>query len=361
MWTRVLVAIMSVGIVGGGLGGIADAEDSRSTLEFFSPKIDLSCIRFVYQWDTGFYVELSNEQSMIKDDFTAAFPDLSFEACDDLFYGNKQMTKKQKRYLQDHIPETLREQYAVYFPGIRQTGVFNLSAFLPKPRGAAGSHGFFGKLEARKGTVPPTLPKDGDIGRDVTALAFPCNVTPGIAKAMDEPVTDPETIVRVAQVLSRVEEFKEQSVYECRRIYFEYPDVKGYIAHVRGAITAMPFNSDGTPLPEKTYTYHPSYLFCLVDFNGTLELAPFEKEDSVEYADYGGLMIEIGDDDGPACDTTPWNTRVHVLPDLDGDRACELFIDTTVAQIFRIEHRYDSTKKKFYRALVLVQSSYYGP
>jgi hypothetical protein len=173
---------------------------------------------------------------------------------------------------------------------------------------------------------------------------------------MDREVTDKAIIGKLARALSKIADFREQEIHACREFYLEYPKRVLYLVEVKGTLNTGAIGIDLEP----EEVFHPSYLFCMEPLPDGANIVPFWNEDqSIEYERFGGLMIEIND--GPACDTSPGHTRVFVLPDLDGDRRCELLVDTTIRQLFRIDESYVPSKHRDQLSIKLVKDSYFGP
>jgi hypothetical protein len=350
-----VIAVLAIMLTLPSQAELPTAQAGTCTLPFFAPKIGLPDVHFVYVWKTGAFIELSSEQSMLLDEFLETYPDVSPDTHTPFVSDSRPLSKKQQHYLSERIPEAIGERYAVYFPDRCETGTYTLNGFVLKPTGDGAFRGFLGRLKPAKGADLPGFAFSDTGWRAPLCLAFPCGVVRGRPSRMDEEVAEPETLGRVAEVLREVNDFREQTLVSCRRFFLEYPKKRGYLAQVKGALT--PRDREGKPVLDATY--HPTILFCLAEQAGQLVMVPFPKDRSVEYEQSGGLLIEVND--GPACDTSPADTRVYVLPDLDGDGACEFLVDTTVMQFFEFRNKYCRETHEFSWQIRLVKESYFGP
>jgi hypothetical protein len=332
------------------------SQSATDTEAMFSPKISLDRLRFVYHWETGLFMELKDEQAALLDEFLITFPDVGPDTHAPFLKDEERLTTDQQQFLAERIPEKIGGRYCVYFPDQTSAALYQLSEYALKPTGDGGFRGFLGKLTPTAGPVAEVeAPSQGE-WPGLTAVAFLSNTTPSKPAPVSEPVTDTATLESIRMKLDKVKELRNQDLYECSKFYLSYPDSVGYLAKVHGEIG---WTESGEASLQREIS-HPSYLFCLARVENGYRLVPFPQDSMFPAEPFGGLMIEVSDYPG-ANDLSPGNTKVYVLPDLDGDGSSEMLIDTTVMQLFRFMKKENELNLSAEWAIELVMESYFGP
>lgn len=321
--------------------GVVHARDS--TLSYFSPKVDLSAIRFVFSQDGRLYVELSYAGTMLYEDFKLSFPDFSENELSSMFADF--LSLPQQRFVFENIPDGLGDRYCVLFPDSLRCELLTVSGVTLRPTFEGGFWGFMGMLDGEFSDLPERGP---------VAIAFKSTRT-GKAKKLGNRVIDETKRTQIAQYLSslraegklkpvyrpgvteflrRVDEGELKIVDESkatpylrrlrgegklevvdgRRIFLQYPDVKGVIARVD---------------IEKR-----RFLFCLLEEGDTFHVVPFPRDFTYSYSAPEGSIV-IHDPDGQT-DISVRHGEVVILPDLDGNGGNELLLRAPVKALFNI-------------------------
>jgi len=332
----------------------ADLKPAEDTFTYFAPKIALTDLRFVYTFETGLFMELSNEQRMLLDTFLRKYPDVN--PATHVIWDAKgvHLNKEQQRFVFDRISEKKGDAYAVYDPDRRATALYRVSEIVPKPTGDGGFRGFLAKLVPNDHHVKHSI-SDCNWSKPVL-LAFRSNKIVAQPERMDSLVSDEALFAKLNKAFSTLPAFKDQKIRSCTKIVLEYPNRIGYLVQIQATLSTKDWETPSKP----GEVFHPTYLFCLEPTSDAALIIPFDGDDSrIEYANLGGLMTDIND--GPCCDTTPVNTHIHVLPDMDGDSCCELLVVSTVTQLFQID-LYAGTSPTHHGSVIrLVADTYFGP
>jgi hypothetical protein len=336
----------------GSAGKTVYADDS--TLPYFSPKVDLSALRFVFSGESRLYVELSYDGWMLYEDFKLSFPDFDENELPGIFADF--LSLPQQRFVFENIPDGLGDRYCVLFPDSLRCRLLTLSGVTLRPTFEGGFWGFMGILDGEFSDLPDRGP---------VAIAFKSG-RKGKAKKLGNQVIDEAKRTQIAQYLSslraegklkpvyrpEVTEFLRRvdagevkivdeakatpylrhlrgegklEVVDGRRIFLQYPDVTGVIARVD---------------IEKR-----RFLFCLLEEGDTFRVVPFPKDFSYSYSAPEGSIV-IHDPDGQT-DISVRHGEVVILPDLDGNGGNELLLRAPVEALFSIVRDHSSWQPRY--------------
>jgi len=304
---------------------------ARGTLDWFAPKAALTSLRFVYAIDGRCYMELSNPQRMVDRDLCARYPDETDPDGAGLWASHGVPGKRMQRRLASRIPEDVGDTYCLYYPDTHEVKMRRIEAIGFRPTG----DGWFSGLWARLDGTPSRQPEEAFEYRPV-ALAFASGVA---ARAKD--LTPPMPRVTLDQ--DRLRALLQPSVEIYRErieafslvggMYIDYPETTGLLVRAKGDDT--------------------EWFACLWHDGDTWEPAVF----------YPWEMPLEQTEGGEACGL-PNDTKLFLLPDLDGDGSNEVLVWTTTTRLYRLQEWHDraedGTWEKAYR-LVEVARTYFGP
>jgi len=331
---------------------IVHADDS--TLSYFSPKVDLSAIRFVFSQEGKLYVELSYDGRMLYEDFKLSFPDFNENELPGIFADF--LSLPQQRFVFETIPDSLGDPYCVLFPDSLRCKLLTLSGVTLRPTFEGGFWGFMGMLDGEFSDLPERGPvaiafkstrkgkamKLGNQVIDETKRTQIAQYLSGLrAEGKLKPVYRPEVTEFLRRVdeggLKIVDESKatpylrglrgegKLEVVDGRRIFLQYPDVKGVIARVD---------------IEKR-----RYLYCLLEEGDTFRVVPFPRDFTYSYSAPDGSIV-IHDPDGQT-DISVRHGEVVILPDLDGNGGNELLLKAPVDALFSIVRDHSSWQPRY--------------
>lgn len=327
----------------------APAGGDKHTLEYFSPKVDLGELRFVFHRNGRLFVELSLPQEMLLDSFVASGrtvpPFLEHGGmCEDL-------PPNDQEYVFRNIPEARGQKYSVLFYESSHCETRTLSGLTLYPTGDGGFRGFLGVLDGR-------APEPKLIGDDyLVGLAFNSD-TPAKARRMPAGEIDESRRAAIARFVRRrlcaVDlALLDQSVQspkfrEWVEIFVEYPTLRATLVVVE--FTKLEFERER----------HIKYLFCVLEQAEGFALIPFTQ--SPRHAFDAGLYYQ---DDGGQTDVTPVCSELFVLPDIDGNGAHELLVVSTISQLFQLTHgmvhNIETGKAEYQPFWREIRRVYFGP
>jgi len=327
-----------------GSEGVGETRSSviHDTLGFFSPKVDLHELRFVFFYSGRLFVELSENQEMLLDRLKATYPSFSIE---DHGFMADDLSPEHQKFVFQNIPEAVGDKYSVlYLKSLRSEGR-TLSGIALYPTGDGGFRGFLGLL---KGTMD-----QGDrIGdRLVVGLAFK-SAKKASAKQMHSDEIGQERKSAITKFIHSRLVGTDPRFVRWAGIYVEYPSIQGVATVVE--------------LMSARYGRRIKYLFCVIEGQDNPEgllIVPFKESPGVlGTEERGSLCFE---DPGGETDTTPGKSELFILPDLDGDGANELLVVSTVSRLFQMarEMLFDD-KTGTHREQYLmkeIRSVYFGP
>ena len=294
----------------------------NSTLAHFSPKTNLSALRFVWFEEGRLYVELNQDARMLYEDFKLAFPDFDEDELPGIFKSF--LSPSQQCFVFANIVEAPGDRFCVFFPHSLRCESLTLSAVTLCPTFEGGFWGFMGILDGDFKELPERWP---------VALAFK-STRKCKAKRLGDETVDESGRTRIAQylqnllaevdlrsirprhvatLLGKVEERKLEIV-DARHIFLAYPDVRGVVTQVR--IEDM------------------HYLFCLLDEGDTFRVIPFPKDFEYSHRAPKGSIV-IHDADGET-DVSVRHGEMLILPDLDGNGGNELLLRAPISALFGI-------------------------
>lgn len=326
----------------------AEAESEEDTLEFFTPKIDLGNIRFAYACRRDPKIELSNEQVMLQAGFEERFPKLKREKLTEQEYEEvtEMLSRRQQRFVFDRITEWRGQRYCLFFPDRLELGLFRLEGIALKPTGDGGLYGFWGRLKHVAGA---DFREAGPADYCGQPLAFPCHTLRGHARPMHKEIADPNSFSALLPTISEHSELEAPLILKCTEFYLKYPSEKGYLVHVQGD------KIDGDS------RYQQTVLYCLAKIGAGFQLVPFPDDGMTGSEKDGGWLLDMAKE-GPSYDLTPYDSKVYVLPDMDGDGGCEIYVVSTVSSVFRVvQEGYSYKTKEWHHRIKLVTETYFGP
>ncbi len=300
-----------------------------STMPWFTPKVPLHSLRFVYALNGRLYMELSQRQDMLSDDVLASFPDLvDWEHEDSVYAANGILPLPLQQQLMKKLPEELGESYCLYYPESNTVEMRELEAVGLRPTG----DGFFAGLWGRLGGNTDLQPDDTFSYRPV-AIAFR-SACLAHAETLEPPFEQVEldlvSMRKMFQPLVTTDEILK--VTPIGYMYIEYPDKTMLLARLKG--------------------HFKEWLVCLWKNGQTWEPAVFSPwESPLE-------QIEGGESCG-----APNDTKLFLLPDIDGDGSNELLVWTTTSIIYKLKEwgttDSDGSWKKQYR-MEEISRTYFG-
>lgn len=317
----ILPSIVIVAVSSGDADNTVIAEHC-DTMQFSGRKYSLSDLRFVYHREGELLVELSSKQSRLLESVCGGDGK-------DLFskYGSKgKLPLSVQRRVFRQLPESAGDRFAVLlFPG-RASMQGRLTGLSLWPAGDGGYKGFLGVL-----STPHDVGPLGCIYMRPCGVAFPCAPVLKVTDGSSGDVRDAsERRLLLEQARGK---WGDKSI---ELLHIEKVDVSQ--AQVRGYVGSFVDESRVVRL--------------FVVYRNGEECAVLEFPEG-EYTDEGFLLLE---DPRRDYDLTPGDSNVYILPDLDGNGHVEIFVQSTISQVFSIE---DDPCGRAH--IDLVRFSYCGP
>lgn len=277
--------------------------DQPRTNAYFFPKVPLSDLRFAYRFGLAFGIELDREMH-------ATVPFLEESGLDVGWAHRECLTSSEEETLFGRIPQEKGQSYAIAVPELESVKLLSTTGIALMPY---ENWNFLLTLGERSRINAE------DIADSIypVGLAFPAEPEQSYTyKALGgEELSDAE-VLSVEDIL-RSGLAQDFTIISCRRIYVDYPEKKG---------AAVLLRFQAAPSESKTL------LFVVYERLQGLALARFEVRGS-HVVDQGFLFEEYPADFCAAMR----NSRLHILPDLNGNGANELLVISTRSFLLSLE------------------------
>ena len=332
--------------------GPAPADGNKHTLKYSSPKVALRDLRFVFSEKGRLFVEFMHSQWMVADALIEAHPEFSY---DDHERMADVLPVEAQRFVFQHIPETLGDEYNVFFPKSFEWQRRALSGVALHPFW----QGFMGVLS---GAAPEGSRCREDYGFAplIVGLAFR-SAKEALARQMPHDAISEARKSRIAGFITKKlaggdpEFLPWVDISVARPKFIKWIEIFIGYPNVKAVLTVVEVNNAPNTAGGET----AQYLFCILERKGGPVIVPFDQ--GAEQAVIGGALLYEDEE----TDTSPRDSELFILPDLDGNGGEELLVVSTVSALFTIVSTEDTFREVDERKVKYfvkeVQSAYFGP
>jgi hypothetical protein len=289
---------------------------TENTNAFFCPKIDLNELRFGFRLRGKVCFNMSDDVDYDQFEAETGFSESDFS------YDLGDLSKVQEEWLLRRSTDAVHPSWAVFDPMTYQTEILPFQGIT---RAGGETASFVCLLGDNRQLSDWDPAKDS---RAAKVLLFPCasNV---YAQPMHARETDVHTLGQIRELIA--EQCPSAILEECYKVYVHYPSKTAHLTM---------YNAEGNKI-----------LALIYSADGHCRISVLLQRRGE--ARFGGMLIEHAD---PNYDTALEDTHIAILPDLDGNGANEIYIESTVCFLLSIR-----TGERNEPILQEINSYYAGP
>jgi len=269
---------------------------TENTDAFFYPKIELNELRFGFRLRGKVCFNMRDDVDYDQFEAETGFSESGFS------YDLGDLSKVQEEWLLRRSTDAVHPSWAVFNPMTYQTEMLPFQGIT----WAGGETASFVCLLGKNRRLSEW--EHAKDSRTAKVLAFPCpsNV---YAHPMHARETDVHTLGQIRELIAA--QCPGAILEECYKVYVHYPFETAHLTT---------YNAEGNRILALIYSANGHYrMSALLQKRGE--------------ARFGGMLIEHAD---PNYDTALKDTHIAILPDLDGNGANEIYIDSTVCFLLSI-------------------------
>ncbi len=292
-------------------------EKCDPTFEFFSPKVDLGALRFVFGSNDKLYTELNSDQENLFEEYVARFQ------WEDLYARytsiDVPLPPDDDAAMMKRIPEQPGDPNTVIlFDGGRFIDAKLLGLTLYGS--GDGYRGFLGRLDALGYTGNSG---DENYLRPVgLSLPYRLNAETRRYKELPAKPMTPEVQKALEEIVAKVNETDKATLLSSATIYYRYPRLSGVCAR---------FSLEGKD-SQVVYAFYKEQGIAW-------RICPFEMDDSHDQSAGGGIL----EFDENSTHFSFRDVELHALPDSDGDGSSEIMLVSEYRSIlFSLDNKYVS-------------------
>lgn len=321
----------SLGLALMAFGGTFCAADGPALMRENSV-FEADVLRFVYKYGNQCYIDIIDRERDTFSEFAEEFSPLP-QPTSSLFV--EMLPQEQSFWILERIPERIHERYLVYEFKQKRVSRFEMIGLTLSPTGDGGFNGFFGVLKP-VGKAPHE--ELGNVGLRPLGVA----------------VRDTKRARRAVADFSRQHESDASANTEDARGFLSSAASVGlHDVQAVGALRVK--DAEAVTILTASNDAGEGLLFAAAKLRGQWAVVPFVESTSDSRECHESLVIEdIGESD-----VSMHDTRILIVPDIDGSGKERLMVISTVSQVF--EPSLESRGGAMHWSLLGILKSYFGP